>query len=272
MPDHPPTLVFSHGNSFPGGTYSLLFERWREAGWRVHAIDRYGHDPRFPVTRDWPHLARQLHHTIEHDIGHPVWLVGHSMGGYLSLMEASRHPEWVQGVIVLDSPLVHGWKSQGLGLAKSLGLMPVIMPSRIARQRRHQWPDLGSARQHFLDKKKFAAFHPRVLEDYLQHTIQPSGTRTHHELTFSRDIESAIYDTVPHRMQRLLMRHPPRCPTAYIAGTRSRELRQTGMAAVRKAFGERISWIEGSHLYPMEKPLETAELVLQWLNRLRPSA
>ena len=27
-----PTLVFSHGNGFPAGTYSTLFRVWREAG------------------------------------------------------------------------------------------------------------------------------------------------------------------------------------------------------------------------------------------------
>ncbi|MGP1629929.1 MAG: alpha/beta hydrolase, partial [Giesbergeria sp.] len=49
------TIVFSHGNSFPGGTYSQLFEHLRTRGFAVSAIDRFGHDPRFPVTSNWPH-------------------------------------------------------------------------------------------------------------------------------------------------------------------------------------------------------------------------
>ena len=44
------TIVFSHANGFPAGTYRLLFDAWREAGFAVHAIDKVGHDPRFPVT------------------------------------------------------------------------------------------------------------------------------------------------------------------------------------------------------------------------------
>ena len=52
-----PCIVFSHGNSFPAGTYSVVFQALRERGYRVTAVERYGHDPRYPVTRHWPHLV-----------------------------------------------------------------------------------------------------------------------------------------------------------------------------------------------------------------------
>ena len=45
-----PTLVFSHANGYPAGTYRQLFKIWRDAGWRVLAVDKFGHDPRYPVT------------------------------------------------------------------------------------------------------------------------------------------------------------------------------------------------------------------------------
>ena len=54
-----PHIVFSHGNSFPGGTYSLLFEQLRARGFSVSAIDRFGHDPRYPVTSNWPTLRKR---------------------------------------------------------------------------------------------------------------------------------------------------------------------------------------------------------------------
>ena len=34
------TLVFSHANGFPAGTYRVLFEAWRAAGWRVVALPK----------------------------------------------------------------------------------------------------------------------------------------------------------------------------------------------------------------------------------------
>ena len=99
------TIVFSHANSFPAHTYQMLFEHWQAQGYTVHAIEQYGHDPRYPVTADWPHLVAQLRDFIAREVGHPVFLVGHSLGGYLSLMLASQYPQWSQGVVVLDSPI-----------------------------------------------------------------------------------------------------------------------------------------------------------------------
>ena len=77
-------IVFSHGNSFPSGTYSALFEHLRTRGFEVSAVDRFGHDPRFPVTDNWPHLVEQLAEFAAERVrtsGGPVYLVGHSLGG-----------------------------------------------------------------------------------------------------------------------------------------------------------------------------------------------
>ena len=38
----------------------------------------------------------------------------------------------------------------------------------------------------------------------------------------------------------------------------------------RALAGERFAWIEGSHLYPMEKPQETAHAVLALLATMSP--
>src|SRR5574341_174328 len=120
-PDTKPALVFSHANGFPAGTYRLLFEAWRAAGYEVHAIEKFGHDPDYPVTSNWPHLRRQLSDFIEREVGRPAFLVGHSLGGFLSLMTAIRFPQLARGVVLLDSPVIYGWKARALQLAKATG-------------------------------------------------------------------------------------------------------------------------------------------------------
>ena len=267
------TIVFSHANSFPASTYRRLFEGWRAAGYEVHALERFGHDPRFPVTMNWPHLVAQLKDFVDREVGHPAYLVGHSLGGFLSMMAASRHPQIAQGVVVLDSPVVHGWKSAGIGLAKRLGTMEQVMtPARIAAERTHHWPSLMAVRDHFITKPKFAAFHPEVLADYLHH-----GTHTHADgvsrrLSFERDIEARIYKTMPHGLVHEFRRHPHRCPVAFIGGTRSRETRRVGIDGIRLIAGKRMSWIKGTHLYPFEDPDTTVAEVLKWLDRFRAEA
>ena len=112
-------LVFSHGNSFPAGTYNVLFEHLRARGFEVSAVDRFGHDPRYPVTSNWPHLVQQLADFAQEQVqraGAPVFLVGHSLGGILSVMAAAQHPGLARGVLMLDSPLVSGWRATTVGV------------------------------------------------------------------------------------------------------------------------------------------------------------
>lgn len=262
----PGTLVFSHANSFPAGTYRVMFERWRAAGWRVAALDRFGHDPAYPVTSNWPHLRDQLIHFIEREVPaaeRPVVLVGHSLGGLLSVLAASRRPDLARGLVLLDSPIVTGWRAHSLQAIKAARLLPRISPGRIAQRRRYEWPSREAVHKHFAGKHVFARWDERVLADYVASGFTDAGDKT--VLAFQREVETRIYNTLPHHLGTLLRRHPLRCPVGFIAGTQSVEMRQGGTEAARALARERFVWTEGSHLYPMEKPEATADEVMRLL-------
>lgn len=261
------TIVFSHANSFPASTYRTLFDGWRAAGYAVLAIDKFGHDPRHPVTPDWPHLVEQLSEFIAREAGGPAYLVGHSLGGYLSMMAASRHPELARGVVVLDSPLLHGWRAAGIALAKQTRTMDRVMPSRISAQRTQEWPSQRAVNEHFAGKRKFASFDPAVLADYLAQGTEAQAGGPARSLSFRREVETDIYNTMPHNLLQEFRRHPFACPVAFIGGTRSRESRQVGLSGTRQIVGEHLSWVDGTHLYPFERPRETIAEVLGWLRR-----
>ncbi len=260
-----PTLVFAHANGFPAGTYRALFEHWQDAGWRVLAPEKFGHDPAWPVQSNWRPSRDELIGFIEREApGQPVQLVGHSLGGYLSLLVACKRPELVRGVVMLDSPVLDGWRAHGVRVVKSTGLIDRVTPGRISRRRRHHWPNRDAVHAHFAPKRSFAAWDPQVLTDYLQSGFEPDpagGLR----LAFQREIETRFYNTLPHHMGALLRRHPPRAPIAFIGGTRSAELRQVGLTATRRLVQDRFAWIEGTHLFPMERPAETARTVLSMI-------
>jgi pimeloyl-ACP methyl ester carboxylesterase len=260
-------IVFSHGNGFPAGTYRVLFERWRAAGYAVQAVEKYGHDPRFPVSSNWPHLRDQLIHFIEHEAGGPVFLVGHSLGGLLSLLAACRRPELARGLVMLDSPVITGWRAHSLQMAKTLHLMPRVSPGKVSATRRHEWPSREAAHTHFAAKHVFARWDPRVLRDYVQAGIEENdgGAR----LAFERDIETRIYNTLPHHLPQFLHAHPPKCPVGFIAGTQSKEMQHGGVEASKAMAKDRFVWIEGTHLYPMEKPDDTADEVLRLLGSMQ---
>jgi hypothetical protein len=57
---------------------------------------------------------------------------------------------------------------------------------------------------------------------------------------------------------------------AFIAGRQSAEMRHAGLDATRALAGDRLRWVPGTHLFPMEHPDDTAELVLGLLGEMNP--
>lgn len=255
-------LVFSHGNSFPASTYRVLFRHLRARRFAVKAIEKFGHDPEYPVTNNWPHLVQQLADFTQAEVdkaGEPAFLVGHSLGGFLSLMVAARFPALARGVVMLDSPVLGGWRATTLGLIKSTQIVAAVSPGAVSQRRRNSWPDQDAALAHFQSKKAFACWEPEVLLDYVRHgTHDRDGQRV---LSFNRDVETAIYNHLPHNLERLLRRHPLKCPAAFIGGLQSKEMKQVGMDMTERLTKGRITMLDGSHLFPMEKPLAAAAAI-----------
>ncbi len=261
-----PLLIFSHANSFPAGSYRKLFAML-SAHFEVLAPPRLGHDPAHPVSDGWPQLQRELLRFVQAKAGgRKVVLVGHSLGGFLNLMLAQTHPELVRCVVLLDSPVIAGWRAGALWLGKRTGLIHRFAPVAPALRRRQEWPDVQAVVAHFASKPAFARWDPEMLADYAE-----AGTRQRgHQrvLAFERDVEARIYATLPHRLG-LLLRHPSAVPVGFIGGTASQELRMAGMSATRQLVGPHLRWIEGgSHLFPFEQPEATATAILTMVQEL----
>lgn len=257
-----PLIVFSHANSFPASTYRVLFRQLRARGFTVKAIEKFGHDPKYPVSNNWPHLVQQLADFTRTEVESadgPAFLVGHSLGGFLSLMVAAQHPELALGVVMLDSPVLGGWKATTLGLIKSAQMVAAVSPGAISKRRRTHWPDEAAALAHFQHKKAFARWDPAVLGDYVRHgTHNQDGQRV---LSFTREVETAIYNHLPDNLERLFRRHPLKCPVAFVGGLQSREMQQVGMQMTEKLTRGRITMLDGTHLFPMERPAVTAAAI-----------
>lgn len=255
-------IVFTHANSFPASTYRVLFKSLRARGYNVKAIEKMGHNPEFAVTDNWPNLVEELvgfTRAVVHKHGESAWLVGHSMGGFLSLMVASRYPELARGVVLIDSPVVGGWRSTALKGIKASNLVGSVSPAALSRQRRISWSSIDEAYAHFRHKKAFAAWDEQVLLDYVTHgTEERDGKRV---LAFDRAVETSIYNTFPDNANHLLKRHPLKCPVTFIGGIHSQELKKLGMAQTDKVTRGRTIMLDGSHLFPMEKPLATAAAI-----------
>lgn len=253
-------LVFSHANGFPAAVYRELLDAWGER-FVVSAVPRYGHGAAYPVSRRWPGLARQLQDHVEAHVapGDRLWLVGHSLGGYVSVLAAAGLGARVSGVVLLDSPLIAGWSGGLVRYGRRLGLDRYLMPLRETQQRRSHWPDLDAVHAHFLAKPAFARWEPRTLRHYVESGTVPAADGGR-RLWFDPEVELAIYRSLPTTTVVEAARRAS-APIGFVGGTRSRELRQVGLRATRAAVGGQLGWIEGSHLFPMERPAETVAAV-----------
>ena len=164
---------------------------------------------------------------------------------------------------MVDAPAVAGWQANLLHLSKKLSFTAKYSPGAVSKKRRHQWGSLDEVRQHFASKKNFARWQPQVLEDYITHGTHEVAVegQVRRELSFSRDIETLIYNTVPHHLESLIKRHPLKCPVSLVAARHSQEMKLAGMEFTKRITKGRVTIIDGTHLVPMESPLATAAAV-----------
>ncbi|MFM2087821.1 MAG: hypothetical protein RLZZ237_2690 [Pseudomonadota bacterium] len=259
-----PKLHFAHANSYPAGTYRKLFGLLGEH-YAVQALDMHAHDPRYPVTTGWPELIQEMIADLERRYSGPVILVGHSLGGMLSLMVAKARPDLVRCVVLLDSPVVAGWRALLLRLVRHTALGERYSPARFSAKRRYLWPDAPAAHAHFAAKDMFAAWAPQVLDDYIASGLAPHPDGV--QLRFTREVETQVYRGLPHHIGELV-KHGLPVPIGFIGGTESVECRQAGLDATRKLVGPFFRQLPGGHLFPMESPELTAQLLHEMITAM----
>lgn len=187
--------------------------------------------------------------------------MGHSLGGYLSLLAAARRPELFRAVVLLDAPVIGPIKGRLLAATKRFGIVDRVTPAGVTRERRSRWPSREDARAHLRARKLFRGFTEACLDDYVRHALVEHGGEL--RLRIDPEIEYRIYRTVPHDLWRHARRL--RVPAGFVGGADSDVVRMVGLAAMR---GWRKRKVPGGHLFPFEHPHEAAGAIHALLREL----
>lgn len=101
-----PPLVLLHGGSARWQSFESLIPDLASQ-WHLYAPDLRGHGKSEWVPRHYrlQDYTDDLIAFLEQQVGEPVNLFGHSLGGIVALMIAGQRPEVVRALVVGDSPL-----------------------------------------------------------------------------------------------------------------------------------------------------------------------
>lgn len=262
-------IHFAHGNGFPSPCYQKVLN-YLKKDYDVFCIEKIGHNDDYPITDNWTYLVDELIASIEKQTDNPVIGVGHSMGGVLSFMASVKRPDLFQGIIALDSFLVGKIKLKMLQLAKKTGWIDRLTPAARTKNRRNHWESKEAVRKYLNTRSFFKYFDPDCLNDYIEY-----GTKKDQDgyyLAFDREREYQIYCTLPdcfslfrRTNKTRFYSHPP---SALIYGRQSEILKALDIRAAKKHYQMRCFDMNGSHMFPLEYPLECAgkihQIIKEW--------
>lgn len=253
-------IHFAHANGIPSLAYRKMLTQLKQHQYKVCHIGKIGHNLDYPITENWPYLVDELLASIEKQADSPVIAVGHSLGGLLSFMAAVKRPELFHAVIGLDALWPSKMKLKMLFLAKKIGWIQRSNPAVQAKKRRDHWPSEVELKAYFDSKAFFKRFDSDCFNDYIKYGIKHDNAGYY--LEFDKEREYQIYCTVPHLFS--LFRDNEfgkNVPSALIYGKQSEWLKSMGLQAAKKQYHRLCFGLEGSHMFPLEHPIECADKI-----------
>lgn len=256
-------LHFAHANGFPSGSYNKLFSALPD-DFNVLALDKFGHAPHFPVSNNWGNQVEELIEYIEQTANGPVYAVGHSFGGVVSYMAVCSRPDLFKGLIMLDPPVITGMTRFMFRMLKFTPLIDKVTPAGKTQRRCTRWTKNTDIVAYFKARALFKDIDTDCIQDYVNSVMKLQDG--HYNLNFSADIEANIFRNVPSNINQYYNR--VKCPALLVTG----EHTTVCTARLIEPFikGNKIEhsvFKQGGHMFPLEKPVEVADLVAKTITK-----
>lgn len=239
---------------------------------RVLALDLAGFGHTHSGSRSTAVGANQelLHRFLTAVAGTPVILVGNSMGGMVSILQASQHPETVAGVALIDPALPPGRGARpDPRVLATFGAfaVPALGRRMLAKRRSTQ-----SAEEAAEDLLALCCADPsRIPEHIVEQHIEVARTRREYSDDIDAELMTAARSllwVLANRRKYYAMQRSIRVPVLLLQGDQDRLV---PLASARAAAKANPSWRfeiahDVGHIPQLEVPQWTAEQVLSWLS------
>jgi pimeloyl-ACP methyl ester carboxylesterase len=271
-----PPLVCVHGLGGSHLNWMDLAPRLTDRA-HVYAIDLAGHGRTRREGRSSSVRAntRLLDRFLVEVAGTPALLVGNSMGGMISILEAARRPKHVSGLVLLDPAVPRARRERpDLTVARNFAVfaLPGVGERVLARRRARLGPE-----RMLQETLELCTVDPTRLSPELREASLDLAR----ERASDRDIDAAFLQSA-RSLLRILARpsayleriQAVQAPTLLIQGARDRLV---PLSAARSVAALRPDWVfevlpDIGHVPQFEAPERTAELIHGWLDGAGASA
>src|SRR5450631_4527096 len=275
-PANGPLLVMVHGLGGSLVNWAALVPLLTDTC-RVLALDLIGFGHTQAGTHSTSITANQhmLHQFLSEVARGPVILVGNSMGGVITILQATRHPETVTAAVLIDPalPVTVGSQPDPL-VSASFGMYAVPHVGRAMLRARRR---VRSPEQLAMDVLRLCCVDPaRVPADVLEQHFQMARARREYP-----DIDKHFLDAARSLMRMLIRRSSYeaamkaiRVPVLLLHGEKDRLV---AIGAARAAAAANPSWRfqvapNVGHVAQLEVPEWAAGRILEWLASEVPEA
>lgn len=255
-----PPLLLVHATGFHGRVWDPVVPTFRERH-RVVALDQRGHgDSDKPEAGyEWPNFARDVLAVVDHLGLERPRALGHSAGAAALILAETDRPGTFDRLVLCDPVLVPPeWRE----LAQA-GPNPM---AEGARRRRRVWESPEQMAQRLREGTPLSGWRDDFLHAYALHGTVPLDDGSV-ELKCPPHIEGQIYEmSVRHEGWERLA--DVACPVLFLAGESSElwgpERREQVPPQLRDGRLEVVA--DAGHFFPMERPDETFERALRFLD------
>lgn len=213
--------------------------------------------------KNWDIFVDDLESFLE-NLGEPVIAMGHSLGAAVSLLLAVKRPELIRALVLIDPTILPFSWMWWWYLAKLTGLARFVPIVATAARRKSVWPDRASILGAYRSKAVFQTWNDGFLDAYVNHGTE----KTEHgkiRLCCNPAWESKCFAACPHDIWRFIPRLQK--PALVLYGADS----DTFLAQAAEKFKAKVPhtafrcFEKTGHFVPMERPDETAEVILDFL-------